>query len=373
VTIQSQSRLQLGRTVLLVAAAATVALLMAELAMRVAVGLGFFATLGDPTPPLDRKTGAGLYYVHPYSSYAMKPGYRNEHVTINSLGFRGGEIPQKKPPGEYRVVAIGGSTTFGIYQSDAWTYPLFMEKALRRDLGTDRVRVINTGLVSATTADNLHRLFTEILPLEPDMVVLYEAFNDVVPRVFNDFSMDYYHFRRVDPNQRSVLSRLLIYRLLLRAVFPAAFYENMNLVRYIWKFENLPDSDAEKIANFDRTSAAAFEQNMDQMIRIASANGIKVVLATFAIDKDKPNWMYYVPAELWPRGIADNNDAIRRLAERHGLPLIDFSTYALGDKTMFYDSIHMTDDGSRLQAEFFARTIGPIIADNLRASSTPRQ
>jgi lysophospholipase L1-like esterase len=346
---------------------------LAELSMRAAVSLGFFRTLGDPTPPLDRKTGPGLYYVHPYSSFAMKPGYRSDRVKINSLGFRGEEFPLKKPLNEYRVVAIGGSTTFGIYQEDAYTYPVALERALRQGLGTDRIRVINAGLVSATSADSLHRMFTEILALEPDMLVVYHGFNDIVPRVFNNFSMDYYHFRRVDPNNTSVMSHLLIYRLLLRAVFPAAFSDNTNLVKYIWKFENLPAADEDKIANFEATTSSAFERNMEDIIRVAQSNGSKVVLATFAIDKTRPNWMPYLPAELWPRGVAENNESIRRLAERFGLPLVDFYSYALAHKAMFYDSVHMTDDGSRLQGEFFARTVGPVIASDLGISyATPR-
>jgi lysophospholipase L1-like esterase len=112
---------------------------------------------------------------------------------------------------------------------------------------------------------------------------------------------------------------------------------------------------------------------MEAIIRVARGNGIKVVLATFAIDQDKHNWMDYLPAELWPRGVAEDNESIRRLAQRYDLPLIDYSSYVLGDKTMFYDSIHPTDDGNRLQGEFFARTLGPLIAGELKVTDNPPQ
>ena len=76
--------------------------------------------------------------------------------------------------------------------------------------------------------------------------------------------------------------------------------------------------------------------------------------------------MDYLPAELWPRGVAENNEAVRRLAERHNLPLIDFYDYALTDRAIFEDSIHMTEDGNKKKAAFFAETISPIIAEQLR-------
>lgn len=195
-------------------------LVLVEVAMQLLAATGtfadFFVALGDPTPPLDIKTGHGLYYVHPYTSYAMKPGYRNKRVSINSLGLRGEEITRQKPPNVYRVVCVGGSTTFGIYVKDAYTYPLFLEGELRRRLEADQIQVVNSGLVCATSAESLHRMFTEILPLDPDMIVIYHGINDVVPRVFNGFSDDYYHFRKVDPYRRSLPSRSYLYRLTLR-------------------------------------------------------------------------------------------------------------------------------------------------------------
>ena len=79
------TRSNLIKRLTLVVFSLALALAVVELALRGAAAAGwfprFFAQLGDPTPPMDRKSGAGLYYVHPYSSYAMKPGYRNPRVS----------------------------------------------------------------------------------------------------------------------------------------------------------------------------------------------------------------------------------------------------------------------------------------------------
>ncbi len=129
----------------------TLILLEGSLQLFSSIGMfdNFFKNLGDPFPPFNTKTGNGLYYGHPYSSYAMKPGYvsyddnGNIDVSINSLGFRGPEITREKPEGMFRIVALGASTTYGIYVSDEYTYPYQLEKKLDEKFGSDKIEVIN--------------------------------------------------------------------------------------------------------------------------------------------------------------------------------------------------------------------------------------
>jgi len=322
---------------------------------------GFFKAIYI-NPPLDTKTGAGLYYAHPYTSYAMKPGYVSKYwSTINSLAFRGREITREKPPGVYRIVALGGSTTYGIYQPDYSSYPVFLEAELREKLKTNNVEVVNAGLVSATTAESLSRLFIDILPLNPDMIIIYHGYNDLVPRIFNDFSDDYYHFRRIPRNKQTLLPKSHLYRLGLRVFAPQRFTDNYNLLNYIWKYENLPEDKRKRIENFDKTSSATFERNLDYLITMALTKKISVLLPTFAFDKDASHWNRIMPPELWERGIKENNQVIRKLAALYHLPAIDFYNYALTDKRMFEDSIHMNSGGNKRKAEFFSKSIIPIV------------
>ena len=41
------------------------------------------------------------------------PNQQSNSVTINSLGFRGGEFSPEKPDDVYRIFMLGGSTMFG--------------------------------------------------------------------------------------------------------------------------------------------------------------------------------------------------------------------------------------------------------------------
>ena len=57
---------------------------------------------------------------HPYLAYANKASYAKEpdeenprQVSHNSLGFRGPETTWEKPAGRFRILCLGGSSTYG--------------------------------------------------------------------------------------------------------------------------------------------------------------------------------------------------------------------------------------------------------------------
>lgn len=364
------------KALLVVCVSLAVTVLLLEGALRVIDATGRFERVmqvfGEPRPPLDRKTGDGMYYHHHYTTYALKPGYqRGTRERINALGFRGEEIAKEKPADVYRIVATGGSTTFAVYLPWDQSYPYYLQEVLRERLGTERIEVVNAGLTGSTAAESFHRLPTQILPVEPDMVVVYHAFNDLLPRVFNDYEDDYYHFRRSDPNNPPGLTRLYLYRLALRVLSPAYFHENYNLANQVWKTENLPLTDTELSRNFLESNNDAFRFNMDNILALLQAQDIQPVLATFALAPDIWHWQEIIPPYMWELGIGENNVAIRELAEKHGVPLVPFAEASFNDgkeyydARMFDDSIHMSPAGNRFKAEIFADTIAPIVAEAL--------
>ena len=351
-------------------------LLALEGGLRLLASTGKFdrqlSIFGKERPPLDSKTGGGMYYAHHYNAYALKPGYTNgTRERINSLGFRGEDIALKKPEGVYRIIAVGGSTTFGVYLPWEETYPYALQEVLRERFGTDAIEVINAGLTGSTAAETYHRLPTQILPTDPDMVVLYHAFNDLLPRVFNDYEDDYYHFRRSNPNNPPGLTSFYIYRLALRVLSPGYFHENYNLSGLVWKTENLPETDTELAQNFLDSNNNAFRSNMDNIIALLKAKDITVVIATFAMHPDIWHWQEIIPPYMWEIGIGENNVAIEELASKYQLPLIPFADAPIPRGTkdygtpMYSDSIHMSTQGNRFKAEIFADTIAPLIAEKL--------
>lgn len=98
-------------------------------------------------------------------------------VWTNNVGLRGPDITLPKPPGTYRIVCIGGSTTFEGPRNHL-TYPAMLQKKFREHFKTDRIEVINGGVNGINSAGELGE-FQNYLRLEPDLVVHYNFANDV--------------------------------------------------------------------------------------------------------------------------------------------------------------------------------------------------
>lgn len=106
-------------------------------------------------------------------------------VKINSKGFRGKDFKEEKESGVLRIVALGGSSTFGFGDRDDETYPYFLEAILRKEIQKNSfdarindVEVINLGIPHLTSDQILSLFIIEALPLNPDIVTFYEGIND---------------------------------------------------------------------------------------------------------------------------------------------------------------------------------------------------
>jgi lysophospholipase L1-like esterase len=103
-----------------------------------------------------------------------------------------------------RVVCIGGSTTVA-GRTNEETYPALLEKSLRARYPGLTVEVLDLG-VSAVTSQHWLNELHQVLDFEPDIVVQYEAINDVSWRHLPRYAQDH-------PWRRIASSSLLLERL----------------------------------------------------------------------------------------------------------------------------------------------------------------
>ena len=124
-----------------------------------------------------------IYSPHPYLGFYLTPNYSKGANVHNSLGYRGDEIILPKPRSEYRIVCIGGSTTYTSQVKDYhWSYPYLLQNNLA-EMGYENVTVINAGVPGWSTWESLINFQFRVLDLEPDMIIVYHAVNDVGPRI----------------------------------------------------------------------------------------------------------------------------------------------------------------------------------------------
>jgi len=118
----------------------------------------------------------------PYIHHAGEPG-----ATVlggerhNRFGCRGPAPAPTKGSAEVRIFMVGGSTTYlGNPPAAA-----LIEQRLRQNGGSD-VRVFNFGVGASVSSMELVRIVTEIVDLEPDLVLMYGGGNDVIFPVIYD-------------------------------------------------------------------------------------------------------------------------------------------------------------------------------------------
>jgi hypothetical protein len=124
----------------------------------------------SPRPTIERRFPV-QYTRHPrpYSMFAGKP---NAHK-LNNMGYKG-DVPQMpKPPGEFRIFFLGGST---VYAGNPPISDLVQELFQQDEISN--VHIYNFGVVSSVSGMELARIVFEISDLAPDLIVMYNGGND---------------------------------------------------------------------------------------------------------------------------------------------------------------------------------------------------
>jgi lysophospholipase L1-like esterase len=122
-------------------------------------------------------------FVHRPSAHAFLMGV---DVDINSAGQRDREYPTEKPPGTYRIMLLGDSTTLGWGVRLEDTIPKLLERALNSAQGQvpSRFEVINAGVGNYGTRQEVSAYLASGRAFHPDLVILSYFINDAeeVPR-----------------------------------------------------------------------------------------------------------------------------------------------------------------------------------------------
>jgi len=110
------------------------------------------------------------------------PNQKTNFFNINSDGIRGPEI-QEKNDDAYRIILLGGSTLFGSgATSDEYTIPGTLQTIFLQN-NFDSVEVINGGIGGASSIRELYYLKNYLLKFQPDMIIMYDGWNDVNMRI----------------------------------------------------------------------------------------------------------------------------------------------------------------------------------------------
>ncbi len=119
--------------------------------------------------------------------YVRNPTFTGRHITVDSLGHRVTPLPAVTGTSVVRLFFLGGSTTFGWYQRDAFTIPAEAARRLQQLVGNQtRIEAINLGAPGHTFTQEILELMLQLRAgNRPDVVVFYDGINDVMATVQN--------------------------------------------------------------------------------------------------------------------------------------------------------------------------------------------
>ena len=305
---------------------------------------------------------ATKYAPHHYFCYRLQPLYERGGTHHNSTGYRGKEIAVPKPEGCFRILVLGGSTTYGEFiDDDQGAFPAQLEERLRAE-GYSQVEVINAGVPGYSSWESLADFQFHGLNFEPDLVIPYFGVNDVHCRLVvpSSYQGDNSGRRIVwtEPAgvtwcRYSVLSRIIGYHV--------GLWRDPGVDSYVQAATSDPGThgDSRIIGNDPLSVLKAnpptyFERNLRLTAATAQSSGAKMLMATWAWNDQIGD---YVATPHYRQGLTELNDVVRSVATELDVCCYDFANQMPTDRHLWRDGRHVNAKGAELQANMFAHFI----------------
>ncbi len=330
-------------------------LLLAELTAQAAIWI----TTGK-APFDDRGQQKGLFVEHPYlvGVPRSQKTVRSAGTTISSdsLGFRGREIAWARNDSVLRVLALGGSTTFGVTVSDADTWPMRLEVALDSMLATRTAtfrsaEVVNGGVPGYTTAENLIQLALLGVHLRPDVVVLFQSYNDMRNAHSPGLRTDYSNFHAISQHGNLELDRLSwgmrvgLVRLS-RETFTRVFgRQRRSIVR------------APRKSGKDAKALDIYRTNLRTFAGMCQTHGITCLFVPQVVSRAHEMnrwWLLYLEPAAVEQTLAYYNHAMQDVAAATATPFASVITETEWSSVDFTDHAHFSRVGNRKFAAMLA-------------------
>lgn len=300
---------------------------------------------------------------HPYLSYYPNPNYHRGQTSHNSLGYRGDEFPLEKPVGVFRIVALGGSSTYDVsIESNADIFTAQLEQRLREEYGYENVQVINAGVPGYNSWEILVNLEFRVLDLDPDLVIIYEGTNDVharmvVPSAYrgDDFG------RRASWNVPPVAwwEHSALLRIVSRALNrtrQVSIDDFVSAPTYVsWPYESrLKEGNLDPAEVLKENPPIYFRRNLENMIAVAQAHNVQILFSTWA---HSPYLNDYASTDYYQAGFKENNDVVKAVASERDIPVFDFAAVMPQEAIYWADGRHVNEAGALIKARLYAQYI----------------
>jgi lysophospholipase L1-like esterase len=281
------------------------------------------------------------------------------HISINSLGFRGPEIAMPKPPGTVRIAFLGASTTWcGEVSSNDHVWPSLVTNSLARAFPAVRFDHINAGVPGYTMRSILKNLELRVAQLQPDVIVIYEAANNLSGEM----------------RELAAQNGLIAEARMQEMTWPSRYSLLWHLVEKnlrVISAERATTDPARRLEAKPETLGVEYRRELTAVVREAQKTSKLVAVATFTI-QPRPDqtaeqqsraalsaffYMPFITPRMLIAGYDRYNQIGREVASETGALLIEGESEIPGDPAHFTDTVHFTDAGSKAMAGRVSRAL----------------
>ena len=304
------------------------------------------------------------------------PGFENYEWPItfstNNAGMRGDYLESPKPADEYRIFAVGGSTTECLFLDDKDAWPSLLQELLLESVPGRKANVYNTGKAGAASVDHIELTALRLVHLQPDMIVLFLGFNDQTRLLIDDNRLDFDTPTKIQtdiPFWQFIATEFQmprrIYYAIQRHDAEHVIYERTRAydvaksaqAKPLWD-KPMPSLDLDYYAN-----------NLKTLISICKEHGIELLLVTHpdtwttsdgrlvASHGYYAKGQYRYPKDQLHRQLQSINEITRQIAVANDIPCFDAAAALPPDSSAFYDDCHLNPNGSKLMANLLAKYI----------------
>ncbi len=305
-----------------------------------------------------RNPNSLLFERHPYlvgkGRADVKETVFQTTVSHNSNGFRSAEIPPKSS--RTRIVALGGSTTYGVAVNNPQTWPAILQEKLGNEY-----EVLNFGIPAHSTVEHIVLAAFTLPEFEPDIVLIHAGLNDLhvahTPNLRSDYS---------NAHAPMAIGNL--------GLCPDVGLPSLALLRVTWlgleklglypecEFNRREVSD-HRSADVDEHALALYRRNVELLIELCSRLNARVIflpqilLEETVADGGYQWWTPNIQPEAMPKLMETYNAAAAEAARKKGAGYVARITSAQWTASDFADASHLNAGGNSKFAELVAAEI----------------
>jgi len=301
-----------------------------------------------------------------------RPNARYENWRLNEAGYRGPALRSNA----FRIVCLGSSETFGLYEKDGDEWPRVLERQLNAQSGGNQYEVVNAAFPGMSLPSILKRAQYTEDTLHPKLAVIYPSFTNYIEDMDDKSSaasavatqektppVNPTHRVSIDLRITGIIQNALKSHLPEKVQTWMREYDIERADRNIQVMTSLPQSQVDK-----------FQSDLDRLVHTIQQGHTNVILVTHATRFSNPltvedrkyliMWRRFYP-QMSESGLIDMesrmNAAMRTVGERDGIPLVDAAKLVEPGGQNFQEFSHFTDQG--------AQEVGTLVAQQVLKQS----